>query len=314
MKKAWVISLAVFFGFQLSYCQAQEMNVKKFKNTRSGLLYRFEERHRRAPQPKVGDVLYGELTLQLDTLTLFTNEGNPARIFEVAATQFPGDINEGLLMMHKGDKAVFMISADTMAAQVGANRMPPDFHPGSGQKIVYTILLHDILTPEEIARQNDSIAADTQRRKEEEPQVLSQYIKEHYTNIEYSTSGLYIYVKQRGYGPVVQPGKEIRVEYVGRRLDGKVFDTSNDSIARQEGIHNPKREYAPLTYIVGRQHLIRGWEEGLLNQPEGTWLTLIMPSSLAYGARGAGSDIPPYTPLLFDIKILSVATPDSDTH
>lgn len=285
---------------------AQNWNPRKFKKTNSGLLYRFDDKNKSNPQPNVGDIVYGEMTLQFDNDTLFSNTGNPTRIFQVAETQFPGDINEGLLLMHKGDQARFIIPADSMASKVGEKRMPPSYVAGSGQSIRYTVHILDILTPEDIKRQADSIAADTQRRKDEEPTLLSQYINDHYTAIELSTSGLYIDVQQKGQGPLVEPGKKIQVEYTGRRLDGKIFDTSNDSIARAAGIYNPQRNYAPLSYTVGQQHLIPGWEEGLHNQTEGTRLTLIIPSNLAYGSRGAGQDIPPYTTLIFDITILKV--------
>ena len=43
-----------------------------------------------------------------------------------------------------------------------------------------------------------------------------------------------------------------------------------------------------------------------MNLPEGTKATLIIPSSLAYGSKGAGDAIPPYAPLVFDVNILSV--------
>ena len=52
--------------------------------------------------------------------------------------------------------------------------------------------------------------------------------------------------------------------------------------------------------------MIKGWEEGVMGQPAGSEITLIIPSELAYGARGAGMDIMPYSPLTFDLTIVSV--------
>ena len=57
---------------------------------------------------------------------------------------------------------------------------------------------------------------------------------------------------------------------------------------------------------MGAFPLIPGWDEGVDGQPEGTELTLIMPSKLGYGERGAGNDILPYSPLVFDLTIVSV--------
>ena len=60
-----------------------------------------------------------------------------------------------------------------------------------------------------------------------------------------------------------------------------------------------------LTYVVGQMSLIPGWDEGVMGQSEGTKLQLIIPSAMAYGSQGAPT-IPPYSPLVFDLEILSV--------
>ena len=63
--------------------------------------------------------------------------------------------------------------------------------------------------------------------------------------------------------------------------------------------------YTPLEYRVGDANLIQGWQKGVINQPAGTKLTLIMPSSLAYGPVDNGP-IPANSSLIFDIEIVSV--------
>ena len=65
------------------------------------------------------------------------------------------------------------------------------------------------------------------------------------------------------------------------------------------------RTYEPLTYVVGQMSLIRGWEEGIMGQPAGSKLQLLIPSNMAYGPQRAGN-IPPYSPLVFDLDIVSV--------
>jgi FKBP-type peptidyl-prolyl cis-trans isomerase len=61
-----------------------------------------------------------------------------------------------------------------------------------------------------------------------------------------------------------------------------------------------------MTYTVGKDKLIEGWEQGVMNMPEGTVLQLIIPSALAYGPRQMSNQILPYSPLVFDIEIVSV--------
>ena len=118
--------------------------------------------------------------------------------------------------------------------------------------------------------------------------------------------GLYIIVNKKGKGQKVEIGRDVAINYTGRLLDGKVFDTSIETVAKSNDIYEPQRQYAPLSYTVGRMSLIRGWENGVINQPAGSKLTLIIPSSLGYGTQGAGDRIPPNSPLIFDIEIVSV--------
>lgn len=105
-----------------------------FKTTDSGLMYKFEKQNKSAQQVQDGDVLVGEMTITFDTTQTFSNVGHADRILQAQKT-FDGDLYEGLLMMHVGDKATFAISADTLAKYLQANQMPPYFEPGKGMKI-----------------------------------------------------------------------------------------------------------------------------------------------------------------------------------
>ncbi len=84
---------------------------------------------------------------------------------------------------------------------------------------------------------------------------------------------------------------EVRVNYEGKLLNGKVFDSS---FAR--GV--------PAEFQVSR--LIPAWTEALqLMKPGDEWI-LYVPASLAYGEQGAGDDIPPNATLVFRIQLLGV--------
>ena len=79
--------------------------------------------------------------------------------------------------------------------------------------------------------------------------------------------------------------------YEGRLVSGKVFDSSYE--------RNQPAEF-------GLNQVIPGWTEGLQLMSEGAKYRFYIPYQLAYGANGAGSSIPPYAALIFDIELIAV--------
>ena len=83
----------------------------------------------------------------------------------------------------------------------------------------------------------------------------------------------------------------VTVHYQGSLIDGTVFDSS---VQRGE----------PATFPVNG--VIPGWQEVLPMMKAGSKWRVFIPSELAYGERGAGNAIPPNSPLVFDIELISI--------
>ncbi len=88
-------------------------------------------------------------------------------------------------------------------------------------------------------------------------------------------------------------GKNVTVHYTGYMLDGKKLDSSVD-------------RNKPFTFVIGYGQVIKGWDEGVATMKVGGKRKLIIPSTLGYGARGAGGLIPPNAELIFDVELIAI--------
>ena len=100
-----------------------------------------------------------------------------------------------------------------------------------------------------------------------------------------------------GDGAVAEPGHKVSVQYTGwlwkNGEKGGKFDSSRD-------------RGQPFSFQLGTGQVIKGWDEGVAGMKVGGERTLIIPPSLAYGARGAGGVIPPNATLIFDVELVAV--------
>jgi FKBP-type peptidyl-prolyl cis-trans isomerase len=98
----------------------------------------------------------------------------------------------------------------------------------------------------------------------------------------------------------------VKVHYTGKLLNGKVFDTSVIDVAKANNVFTEGRDYEPISFPLGAGQVIQGWDEGLTYINEGAKAILLIPSYLAYGERGAGGEIPPNSPLIFEVEMVKV--------
>lgn len=151
------------------------------------------------------------------------------------------------------------------------------------------------------------------QKEAEEQKVLDEkaiktYLEENNLEAQRTESGLYYIIKEEGTGESPERGDTVRVDYTGMLLDGSIFDTSNEEVAKANDIFSEQRpSYEPLAFPVGQGRVIPGWDEGLQLLSEGAKATFIIPSALAYGARGAGAGVPPNSVLLFEVELVDVA-------
>lgn len=109
--------------------------------------------------------------------------------------------------------------------------------------------------------------------------------------VNQTESGLQFRVLTQGEGAIPARQDRVRVHYTGRLIDGSVFDSS---VQRGQ----------PAEFPVSG--VIPGWIEALTLMPVGSKWELYIPHNLAYGERGAGASIPPFSALIFEVELLEI--------
>ncbi len=134
------------------------------------------------------------------------------------------------------------------------------------------------------------------REKEQSKKAIAEgkaYLEENAkrSGVTQTGSGLQYEVLAEGTGKSPKATDKVRCHYEGRLLDGTVFDSSY-------------RRGEPADF--GLNQVIPGWTEGVQLMKEGAKYRFHIPYLLAYGESGAGSQIPPYSTLVFDVELVKV--------
>ena len=116
---------------------------------------------------------------------------------------------------------------------------------------------------------------------------IAEFKKE--AGVQTTASGLAYKVLKEGNGNAPAATDMVQVNYVGKLIDGTVFDESKGKPAefRVDGV-------------------IKGWTEILQLMKPGGKVKVVIPSDLAYGARYAGEKIPPFSTLVFEIELVKI--------
>jgi FKBP-type peptidyl-prolyl cis-trans isomerase FklB len=164
-----------------------------------------------------------------------------------------------------------------------------------------------LLTEEQIketmsAFQKDMMAKQTAAKKatgEKNAAEAKKFLAENKAKegVKTTASGLQYKVLKEGTGPSPKATETVKVNYRGTTLDGTEFDSSF-------------KRGQPASFPVNR--VIKGWTEGLQLMKVGSKYQLFVPADLAYGERGAGSDIGPNATLIFEVELLGI-TPEGTT-
>lgn len=231
-----------------------------------------------APLATTGKVVSMLYTGRLLDGTLFDatslRNNNPFN-FILGVNRLITGIEQGIALMHKGDKATLLIPSGLAYGPSGAGSAVP----------ANAVLRFDV----EVTDINPDFTVP-------DDNIIKKYLADNnITTAQKQASGLY-YVPGTVVptGTPATTGKTASVLYTGRLLNGTVFDASS--------LHGN----APISFVVGKGQVIPGWDEGIALMRKGETATLLIPSALAYGSSGASTAIGPNTVLRFEVEVTDV--------
>ncbi|GGB23332.1 MULTISPECIES: FKBP-type peptidyl-prolyl cis-trans isomerase [Mucilaginibacter] len=293
------------FSFLLPALSALALNAGAqtvgLQKTAKGALYQIYTANP-GNKAKINDVLTFNFIQKTDKdSVLFSSykAGHPVQA-QVQASQNVGDLMEIFPLLAAKDSALVKIPTDSVF--VGHEEARPPFLP-KGSFLTF------ILKIEKVQSLNDAIAernAGLEKLKQAETADRESYITAHGLKPVTTASGLKYVITSPTTKRKPLNGDTVLVNYTGKLLNGKLFDTSIEANAKAAGIQQPGRPYEPISVVLGEHRVISGWDEGLLLLNEGSKATFIIPSNLAYGERPYGSEIPGYSTLVFDIELVKV--------
>jgi FKBP-type peptidyl-prolyl cis-trans isomerase FkpA len=198
-----------------------------------------------------------------------------------------GFMEDMLLKLQVGDSATFLVDSESLFEAIKRPR-PAFIQQGSKVKYIVKVL----------KAQNDvEVNADEQgvlfKKKKVDEKIIAEYVAKNMQGAKKTYSGIWYNIHQQGEGDFAVIDDVVAIEYTGKFLDGKVFNSS-------------ERDGRLLEFPVGAGFVIKGLDEVMLLMKKGAKATFVIPSYLAYSEEGLGDKIPSNSPLIFEIQFIDI--------
>jgi len=254
-----------------------------FDKTANGLYYKIIKGSKDTIKPKLGDWVSVQMRWQYKDSVMFDSRksqgGMPVR-FQVPASDFKGDIYEGIKLLSAGDSAVFLINSDSLFLKTFHQPKRPKF-VDTNSVITFNIKLLTIDNPRSLMKK--------------EQDDLAKYLQVKNITIQPASSGLYFIESVAGKGMKIDTACWVTLHFKVSLIDGKQLFSSYD---RGE----------PIGFEYGKRFDTPGVEEAIGMMKKGGKATAVVPSKLAYGETGRAGVVPPFATLIYELEIINVQT------
>jgi FKBP-type peptidyl-prolyl cis-trans isomerase len=263
-----------------------------FKSAGYGRYYRLHKIGENPEKAKPGDYITVNLEYRTIKDSLFFAGTRKLKISNPADE---GSIDACFTLLAEEDSASFILLAEDFFINTLQTDLPTFIPAGGSLKINVEML--DIQTEAEYENEKEAFLSWIDDFGDYEKVILKQFIASEELPVNPLPSGIFYLNLHPGKGKKVEPGDTLIINYEGRFLNGKFFDST---IRRRQ----------PFQFVYGTEwQVIKGLEEAIGMMHEGERSLFILPSELGFGSQGSSTGIiPPFTSLIFEVEILKVSS------
>lgn len=291
MKQKSVFTFFIVSLIILSFTSCSEQaKYPGFSKGRHGIYYKLQKIGEFTEKARPGDYVTADITYKtMGDSVFFTGR----RKLQLTKPQFKGDITDCMMMLSEKESATFIISASGFFHNTIQSELPSFLHEGDMMKV--TIDIDEIQTEEMYLKEKEAFLHWIEDFGDYEKVLLEQFLDQEKLPVEPEKNGMYRFLLREGSGKRIEPGDTITINYEGKFLNGKFFDST---IKRNQ----------PFQFVYGTEwQVIKGLEDALSLMREGEKSLFILPSEIAFGEEGSSTGIiPPYTSLIYEVEVLKV--------
>lgn len=214
------------------------------------------------------------------------------RRFMLEASRFKGSIDECFSSLSEGDSASFYINSVDFFTKTLATSLPDFLDSTLAMRV--DVRMIEVVDSATFASEKEAFLHWIEDFREYEKVVLRQYLMRERISTQLTDSLFYLPISP-GSGDYPRDGDTLTIEFEGRFLDGKYFDST---LKRGEAFQ----------FVLGQKwQVIDGLERAVRMMRQGEHSIFILPSAVAFGEEGSSTGIvPPYTPVVFEVELVDL--------
>jgi len=295
MKLKSILSSTVLFTAVVLLMSSCNMgSYPGFKKSESGIYYKIHTKDNDDTTGiRSGSIVSMDLAYGLKDSVIFDSKMMPEQLkMQVSDPQYPGDFFEAITLFKEGDSVTFVLKAGPFFTKTVGQPEVPSFCTEETD-MYFNVKLTKVQSKEEAEAER---LAMNEEFKQQELVNLQQYVTANNITVVPSSTGVYFIETKKGSGKSPEKDGYVSVHFTVYLLgnSNKLFSTYDKGDA--------------IDFKFGGPFENPGFQEVVGQMKEGGKANAIVPSSMAFGERGAGEIVPPFSTLYYEVELVDVMT------